>query len=216
MRLTVSTGQFTSSKRIIFDLQYWRSDKGQWKLTCSFKYWCRIIIRLRVNKNYTCMIQLIVIIEKYTIQEYKWVKWGIPRRVDMFCLILSLSLFASFFLSFFFIRDNAFVRFLCRSLSLPSLVNSMALLYMSVRLIKKSIAVLPKIIERINRGHSLKLSIGNWKIWILPADNIWTWIWLVSINLVVDTYLANIIFDVIRILSGLTSHIFSHDDWLSS
>ncbi len=32
------------------------------------------------------------------------------------------------------------------------------------------------------------------------------------IDLVVDTYLANIIFDLIHILKGLTLHIFSHDD----
>jgi hypothetical protein len=35
---------------------------------------------------------------------------------------------------------------------------------------------------------------------------------LFYIDLIVDTYLANIIFDLICILKGFTSHRFSHDD----
>ncbi len=85
---------------------------------------------------------------------------------------------------------------------------------MSVRLIKKqnkSMPVMPHIIEMINTLRSLNLSeieIAPRHLWL----NILFGYILNRIDLVVDTYLANIMFDVIHILSGLTSHIFSHDD----
>ncbi len=146
-------------------------------------------------------------------QKIKWVKWGIPRRVDMFCLIHSLFRFASFFF-FLFIRDNTFVRFLCSLFLSSSLVNLMVLLYMSVRLIKKNIYV-SYAEYNWNDKYIVFCELIGRKLKI-AARHLCLNIILNRIDLVVDTYLANIMFDVIHILSGLTSHIFSHDDWLSS
>ncbi len=145
--------------------------------------------------------------KKYTMPENKMSQVGHTKTCG-YVLSYTFSLSLRFFPFFLFIRDNTFVRFLCSLFLSSSLVNLMVLLYMSVRLIKKNIYV-SYAEYNWNDKYIVFCELIGRKLKI-AARHLCLNIILNRIDLVVDTYLANIMFDVIRILSGLTSYTHTH------
>jgi hypothetical protein len=128
----------------------------------------------------------------------------------MCCLILSLYSLRFFLSSPFFLLETMLLSI--SLLSFSSQFDGSIVYVCSFDKKNKSMSVMPNIIETINIYIAFYELIGRkLKTKKIAARHLCTNSICVysqyRIVLVVDTYLANIMFDVIRILSGLTSYI---------